>query len=121
MLDLFVVEPLLYVLFPGEYLLYVLPLRALREYPGTDLVLLLVLYALFLAMASGLTDLLAVAPDLYAPELRPAEAVLAVPDLETLDLDLEVVLPFPDVRLDLPLPEVRLDLPLSEFEVKGFV
>jgi len=68
-----------------------------------------------------LTDLLAVVPDLYVPELRPAEAVLDVPDLEILDLEVEAVLPFPDVALDLPLPEVRLDLPLSEFEVNGFV
>ena len=48
-------------------------------------------------MASELTDLLAVAPDLYALELRPAEAVLAVPDLEVPDLELEAVLPFTDV------------------------
>ncbi|MGB5226630.1 hypothetical protein [Eudoraea sp.] len=72
-------------------------------------------------MASGLTLLLAVVPDLYAPELRVAEAVLAVPDLELIDLEREAVLPFPDVKLDLPLPEVRLDLPLNEFEVKALV
>ncbi len=41
-----------------------------------------------------------------------------MPDLATLDLELEAVLPFPDVKLDLPLPDVRLDLPLNEFEAK---
>jgi len=95
--------------------------RALLEYPGTDRVLLLDLYALFLFMASALTVLLAVVPDLFALELRAEEAVLLVPVLEILDLELEAVLPFPLVKLDLPLPDVRLDLPLNEFEVKAFV
>ncbi len=73
---------------------------------------------MFLFIASALTVLLAVVPDLYAPELRAEEAVLLVPDLATLDLELEAVLPFPDVKLDLPLPDVRLDLPRNEFEAK---
>ena len=98
-----------------------MPLRALLEYPGTDRVLLLDLYALFLFIASALTVLLAVVPDLFALELRAEEEVLVVPDLPTLDLELEAVLPFPDVALDLPLPDVRLDLPLNEFEVKALL
>jgi len=98
-----------------------LPFRALLEYPGTDRVLLLDLYALFLFIASALTVLLAVVPDLFALELRAEEEVLVVPDLPTLDLELEAVLPFPDVALDLPLPDVRLDLPLNEFEVKALL
>ena len=84
--------------------------RALLEYPGTDRVLLLDLYALFLFMASALTVLLAVVPDLFALELRAEEAVLLVPVLEILDLELEAVLPFPLVKLDLPLPDVRLKI-----------
>lgn len=72
-------------------------------------------------MASALTVLLAVVPDRDAPELRAEEEVLAVPDLPTLDLELEAVLPFPDVALDLPLPELRLDLPLNEFEAKALL
>ena len=106
-----------------------MPFRALLEYPGTDRVLLLDLYALFLFIASALTVLLAVVPDLllavvpdlFALELRAEEEVLVVPDLPTLDLELEAVLPFPDVALDLPLPDVRLDLPLNEFEVKALL
>lgn len=69
-------------------------------------------------MASALTVLLAVVPDLFARELLAEEAVLLVPDLAILDLELEAVLPLPEVKLDLPLPDVRLDLPLSELDDK---